>query len=95
MLEYYLEPRATNQKSFNKKAKVIDYQNGTYELISYNAKVARSDHGIIRASATYSAITLKHIKEFIWQYGSADQLGLDVIHNPKLLTKKFIEENLM
>lgn len=72
----YLKPIYDSRKSFYNKATVTEDNNGRY-LTSYTTIVARitdKNHGYsIPAYAevfgTYSATTLRHIKEFLKQNG--------------------------
>lgn len=72
----YLKPIYDSRKSFYNKATVTEDNNGRY-LTSYETIVARitdKNHGYsIPAYAevfgTYSATTLRHIKEFLKQNG--------------------------
>lgn len=61
-------PEFTNVKSFYKKA-YIDRINDLKVLYSYDTKVAyiKNDKAVVLN--TYSATTLKHIKEFLKQEG--------------------------
>lgn len=61
-----------SKKSFYKKAYVeLDSDNNTTTLYSYNTKVAYIDLDTKKAVVlmTYSATTLRHIKEFLKQNG--------------------------
>ena len=71
MKTYYLEPIYNNQKSFYKKAKVNELDNGTKELISYKTKVCLITKGgkFIRVWDGYSMTTKVHINEFRQQNG--------------------------
>lgn len=69
-----LVPHLTNCKSFYGKAHVSDvYENGTHVgklLKSYDTVVAYvADDGTVRRIwSGYSATTMRHIKEFVWQF---------------------------
>ena len=72
----YLEPIHTNQKSFYKKAYTVTAEEGSYldnivELFSYDTKVAQINKVTRDAQifGSYSATTLRHIKEFLMQHG--------------------------
>lgn len=70
-----LEPRYDSRKSFYNKARIeADYP--TVKLFSYATHVAsivyngkQDDKGKAEVYGTYSATTLRHIKEFLKQYG--------------------------
>ena len=93
MLEklFYLIPKTINQKDFNKRALVKMINNsGDYALFSYLSFVAFYHYktGEIYLNKTlparllYSATTLKHIKEFYYQFKD----------DSKKLNKKDIEK---
>ena len=75
-MTYELRPFHTSQKSFYGKAKVISDRDGK-TLVSYSTAVARitaknNGYMIIPYAViygTYSATTLRHIKEFLKQNG--------------------------
>lgn len=67
-----LQPIYDNRKSFYGKAKIIhDYESGNISLMSYNTVVCRIDNynKFHRIWNDYSATTMRHINEFIKQYG--------------------------
>lgn len=72
----YLKPIYDNRKSFYNKATVTEDINGRY-LTSYSTVVARitdKNNGYkivpyVEVYGTYSATTLRHIKEFLKQNG--------------------------
>lgn len=69
-----LVPRYANQQSFYGKALVAD-QNGTKVLYSYMtpvAKVSHSEQVITSDRNLLSNTTMRHIHEFINQYGLKD-----------------------
>ncbi len=80
---YYLQPRFDSRKSFYGKAKVEEkvWDSSTdINLYSYNTLVATVteykstiNHGetylLPKVYGTYSMTTLRHIKEFLRQYG--------------------------
>jgi hypothetical protein len=72
--EYNLETRYDSRKSFYGKAVVIVKNDGTKQLRSYNTIVAEiTPEGSAEVYGTYSPTTLRHIKEFLKQFGySAD-----------------------
>lgn len=57
-----------SRKSFYGKAEVITEGN-TIKLKSYNTIVAKIENNRPSVFGTYSATTLRHIKEFLKQYG--------------------------
>ena len=65
-----LEARYDARQSFYGKAHVIDHENGTYELQSYNTIVAKIVDGKVVQNdiGKYSMTTNRHIREFIKQY---------------------------
>lgn len=66
-----LVPQYSNAQSFYGKAKVIEYNDGTLELLSYNTPVARiTNDGMEyeRLESINSSTTTRHIKEFIAQF---------------------------
>ena len=81
---YDLVPVYDGRKSFYGKAKVIEIENDVF-LISYGTIVAffNRDTKIAKVIDTYSATTLRHIKEFLKQSGF------------KAETKKQIEKDYM
>lgn len=64
-----LRPRYDARQSFYKKAHVENCEDGTINLWSYTTNVARITDGIPEVFGTYSPTTLRHIKEFLKQYG--------------------------
>lgn len=67
-----LQPKMVNQKSFYNKA-VIEYnENGEISLISYYTKmITIKDNKIIYKNDdvnNYTQTTLKHVKDFLYQY---------------------------
>lgn len=75
-------PYYDSAKSFYGKAKVIEIENDVF-LVSYDTIVAffNRDTKVAKVIDTYSATTLRHIKEFLKQSGF------------KAETKKQIEKN--
>lgn len=65
---YELEPQFDARKSFYGKAHIIDYENGTFELQSYNTIVSRCIDGKVEELGTWSATTTRHQKEFRKQF---------------------------
>ena len=67
---YELDARYDARKSFYGKAHVIDHENGTYELQSYNTIVARIENGKVTLNGLheYSQTTNRHIREFFRQF---------------------------
>ena len=77
-------PYYDSAKSFYGKAKVIEIENDVF-LMSYDTIVAffNRDTKVAKVISTYSATTLRHIKEFLKQSGF------------KAETKKQIEKDYM
>lgn len=80
MQEYELTASYDSRKSFYGKARVR--RNEGLELISYHTRVAViHEDGAASVYGTYSATTLRHIKEFLKQNGfkaeSAKQIMAD------------------
>lgn len=66
---FELKARYDSRKSFYGKAKVVEYDDGTLELISYGTTVARIDpNGALEILGFYSPTTLRHQKEFVKQF---------------------------
>lgn len=69
-----LNPLFDSRKSFYGKAKVLNHQDGTFELMSYNTLVARCVNGKVSRipwcvnGKTSSPTTNRHIREFEKQY---------------------------
>ena len=57
-----------SRKSFYGKAHIIDYENGTMELLSYNTIVSRVVNGKVKHLGKWSATTSRHQKEFQKQF---------------------------
>ena len=68
MTKYNLEARYDSRASFYGKAEVAE--TGTAkELYSYGTLVAAIEEGTATVRGTFSATTLRHIKEFLLQNG--------------------------
>lgn len=67
---YELEAWFDARKSFYGKAHVIDYENGTLELLSYNTIVSRCVDGKVEELGKFSNTTTRHQKEFRRQFES-------------------------
>lgn len=65
---YELDARFDTRQSFYGKAHVIDYENGTFELQSYNTIVSRCVNGKVEELGKFSATTTRHQKEFRKQF---------------------------
>ena len=65
---YELNPRFDSRKSFYGKAHVIDHENGTFELQSYNTIVSRCINGKVEEFGKWSQTTTRHQKEFRKQF---------------------------
>ena len=67
MKQYELKP-TNGRKSFYGKAHVIDHENGTIELQSYDTIVSRCVNGKVEELGKWSATTTRHQKEFRKQF---------------------------
>ena len=65
---YELKPQFDAHKSFYGKAHVIDYENGTFELQSYETIVSRCVNGNVEELGKFSDTTTRHQKEFRKQF---------------------------
>ena len=65
---FELVPRYDARKSFYGKARVVDHENGTIELQSYNTIVSRCVNGKVEELGKWSATTTRHQKEFRKQF---------------------------
>ena len=65
---FELSPRYDARKSFYGKARVIDHEDGTIELQSYNTIVSRCVNGKVEEFGKWSATTTRHQKEFRKQF---------------------------
>ena len=65
---YELRPQFDARKSFYGKAQVIDYENGTFELLSYDTIVSRCVNGKVEELGKWSQTTTRHQKEFRRQF---------------------------
>lgn len=65
---YDLKPRFDARKSFYGKAHVIDHENGTFELQSYNTIVSRCVNGKVEDLGKWSNTTTRHQREFRKQF---------------------------
>ena len=65
---YELKPQFDSRKSFYGKAHVIDYENGTVELKSYNTIVSRCINGQVEHLGKWSQTTSRHQREFEKQF---------------------------
>ena len=65
---FELSPRYDARKSFYGKARVIDHENGTLELQSYDTIVSRCVNGKVEELGKWSATTTRHQKEFRKQF---------------------------
>ena len=68
MKVYELSARYDARKSFYGKANVIDYENGTIELQSYDTIVSRCINGKVEELGRWSMTTTRHQKEFRKQF---------------------------
>lgn len=69
MYIYELSARYDSRKSFYGKAKVIDHENGTLELLSYSTIVSRCENGKVTHLGKWSPTTTRHQREFEKQFG--------------------------
>lgn len=65
---YELSARYDARKSFYGKARVIDYENGTFLLQSYDTIVSRCVDGKVEELGKWSQTTTRHQKEFKKQF---------------------------
>ena len=65
---FELSPRYDTRKSFYGKARVVDHENGTIELQSYDTIVSRCVNGKVEELGKWSATTTRHQKEFRKQF---------------------------
>lgn len=65
---YELEARFDARQSFYGKARIIDHENGTIELQSYNTIVSRCVDGKVEELGKWSQTTTRHQKEFRKQF---------------------------
>ena len=65
---FELSPRYDSRKSFYGKARVVDHENGTIELQSYDTIVSRCVNGKVEELGKWSATTTRHQKEFRKQF---------------------------
>ena len=65
---YELSPRYDAHKSFYGKAHIIDHEDGTIELLSYDTVVSRCINGKVEELGKWSNTTTRHQKEFRKQF---------------------------
>ena len=65
---FELVPRYDARKSFYRKARVIDHEDGTIELQSYDTIVSRCVNGKVEELGKWSQTTTRHQKEFRKQF---------------------------
>ena len=65
---FELVPRYDSRKSFYGKARVVDHENGTIELQSYDTIVSRCVNGKVEELGKWSQTTTRHQKEFRKQF---------------------------
>lgn len=70
MKTFELSARYDRRKSFYGKANVIDHENGTLELKSYNTIVSRCVNGKVEHLGTWSQTTTRHQREFERQFSA-------------------------
>ena len=67
---YELSARYDRRASFYGKAHVIDHENGTIELQSYNTIVSRCENGKVEHLGKWSQTTSRHQREFERQFSA-------------------------
>lgn len=85
----YLQPDLDSRKSFYNKAEYFKNENGDIVLHSYGTPVCRvnADGGVFFYPAwDYSATTLQHVKDFLYQFTNLGSMGKNEI-------AKYIKEN--
>lgn len=65
---YELNAQYDRRQSFYGKAHIIDHENGTYELQSYNTIVSRCVNGKVEHLGKWSQTTSRHQREFERQF---------------------------
>ena len=65
---FELVPCYDSRKSFYGKARVVDHENGTIELQSYDTIVSRCVNGKVEELGKWSQTTTSHQKEFRKQF---------------------------
>ena len=65
---FELAARYDARKSFYGKARVVDHENGTIELQSYDTIVSHCVNGKVEELGKWSATTTRHQKEFRKQF---------------------------
>lgn len=68
MIIYELTARYDSRKSFYGKARVIDHEDGTLELQSYDTIVSRCKDGKVEHLGKWSQTTSRHQREFEKQF---------------------------
>ena len=70
-------PCMDNRKSFYGKAKVIEHDDGTKELLSYDTIVCKLNPGaeFVRLWCGYSATTQRHVNSFLRFFGCGNYGG--------------------
>ena len=65
---FELVPHYDTRKSFYGKARVVDHEDGTIELQSYDTIVSRCVNGKVEELGKWSQTTTRHQKEFRKQF---------------------------
>ena len=65
---FELVPRYDARKSFYGKARVVDHEDGTIELQSYDTIVSRCVNGKVEELGKWNQTTTRHQKEFRKQF---------------------------
>ena len=69
MRVFELTARYDARKSFYGKAQVLDHEDGTLELQSYDTIVSRCVDGVVEHLGKWSQTTTRHQREFERQFG--------------------------
>lgn len=77
--DYELSPRYDSRASFYGKARVEIDDDGVKRLISYTTHVATIRGKVAVIYDTYSATTLRHIKEFLKQNGFKAETSKQIV----------------
>ena len=70
---YELHPRYDIRQSFYGKAHVIELENGTIQLKSYNTIVSECKNGKVTHLGEYSQTTSRHQREFEKQFSTGKE----------------------
>ena len=78
---FELQPQLDHAQSFYKKAYTLHNDDGSIQLKSYDTIVATFKDDKVNVNGDYSATTLRHIKEFIYQTTGVSGLSKKDIEN--------------